>query len=67
MNNKYEIEIGQPLVRPGLTIRTEASEKYLVRSVQTLMEKVRELNKKNEEDSEEEKEEVVQNKNLLID
>lgn len=45
MNNKYEIEIGHPLLRPGLTIRTEASEKYLVPVVEKLMEKVREINK----------------------
>lgn len=44
MNNKYEIEVSHPLIRPGLTIKTEASEKYLVKVVETLMSKVREIN-----------------------
>ena len=44
MNNRYEIEVSHPLIRPGLVIRTEASEKYLVAVVKTLMERVREIN-----------------------
>jgi len=45
MNNKYTIKIKHPLIRAGLTIETEASEKYLVSVVKKLMELVREINK----------------------
>jgi len=44
MNNKYVIKVGHPLLRPGLEIETEASEKYVVAVVNTLMGKVREIN-----------------------
>lgn len=44
MNNKYTIRVGHPLVRPGIEIETEASEKYLVPVVQNLMQAVREIN-----------------------
>lgn len=44
MNNKYEITIGHPLVRPGLTIKTEASERYVVSVVDKCMELVRDIN-----------------------
>lgn len=44
MNNKYKIKVGHPLVRPGLTIETEASERYVVAVVRTLMDLVREVN-----------------------
>ena len=46
MNNKFIITLKHPLVRPGLEITTEASEKYLVPVVEKLMEKVREINEK---------------------
>ena len=45
-NNKYTIKVKHPLVRPGLEIETEASEKYLVQVIMTLIRKVRELNEK---------------------
>lgn len=44
MNNKYIIRITHPLIRPGIAIETEASERYLVPVVKKLMELVRELN-----------------------
>ena len=44
MNNKYVIEVTHPLIRPGITIRTEASERYLVAVVRKVMELVREIN-----------------------
>lgn len=44
MNNKYTIRIEHPLVRPGITITTEASEKYLVPVTNKVMELVREIN-----------------------
>ncbi len=46
MNNKYIIRFKHPLLRPGVEIETEASEKYLVPVLRKLMEKVRELNTK---------------------
>lgn len=45
MNNKYEIEITHPILRPGLTIRTEASEGYVVDVTDKLLEHAREINK----------------------
>ncbi len=48
MNNKYTIRIKAPLVRPGMEIETHVSEKYLVRALRTLFEKVREFNKNEE-------------------
>lgn len=47
MNNKYKIKITHPLLRPGIVIETEASEKYLVAVTDTLLEKVREINTEN--------------------
>jgi hypothetical protein len=44
MNNKYIIRVTHPLIRPGVTIETEASEKYVVAVAKTLLEKVREIN-----------------------
>lgn len=44
MNNTYKILVQSPLLRPGLQIETEVSEKYLVPAVQTLMEKIRLIN-----------------------
>jgi len=45
MNNKYKIKIKHPLVRPGIEIETEASEKYLVNVIKKTMSLVREFNK----------------------
>ena len=44
MNNIYKIRVTHPLVRPGLEIETEASERYLIPVIETLMDKVREFN-----------------------
>ena len=44
MNNKYRIKVGSPLVRPGISIETTVSEKYLVKGLETVMDKVREFN-----------------------
>ena len=44
LNNKYIIRIEHPLVRPGLSIETEASENYLAAVVSRLMVIVREIN-----------------------
>ena len=44
MNNKYTITIGSPLLRPGLTIMTGVSERYLVHVTHIMMAKVREIN-----------------------
>lgn len=44
LNNRYIIQVSSPLLRPGLKIKTEASERYVVQVVRTLMEKVREIN-----------------------
>lgn len=44
MNNRYIIRIGHPLLRPGLEIETESSEKYLSSVVAKLMDVVREIN-----------------------
>ena len=45
MNNRYIIRVKHPLIRPGLEIETEASERYLADVVATLMDKVREINR----------------------
>lgn len=44
MNNKYIIKVGHPLLRPGLQIKTEASERYVVEVVSKIMEIVRDIN-----------------------
>lgn len=44
MNNKYKIKVKSPLLRPGVEITTEVSEKYLVEVVVKLIDKVREIN-----------------------
>jgi hypothetical protein len=44
MNNRYIIRVESPLLRPGLVIETESSEKYLVEVVKMLLDKVREIN-----------------------
>lgn len=50
MNNKYEITIEPPLIRAGITIKTECSEKYVKPVVDKLMEIVREINRNDEKD-----------------
>ena len=44
MNNKYVITFQHPLLRPGITIKTEASEKYVPAVVKKCMELIREIN-----------------------
>ena len=43
-NETYEITISSPLLRPGLTIRTTVSSRYLTPTVASLMDKVRAIN-----------------------
>ena len=49
MNNKYIIKVKHPLLRAGLTIETEASEKYVVPVAKKVMEIVREINSEGKE------------------
>lgn len=44
MNNEYHVVVGPPLLRPGVVIETICSEKYLVKCLRKLLEKVREFN-----------------------
>ncbi|MFA5398682.1 MAG: hypothetical protein WC346_21890 [Methanogenium sp.] len=44
MNNKYKITIKSPLVRPGIEIETESSEKYLITVLEKTMALIREFN-----------------------
>ena len=44
MNNEYKIKVGEPLLRPGMTIETSCSENYVVAVTNKLMELVREIN-----------------------
>ena len=44
MNNKYKIRVAAPLLRPGIVIETEVSERYVVPVLQKIMELVREFN-----------------------
>jgi hypothetical protein len=43
-NETYKIRINSPLIRPGITIETEVSDKYLVDAVRNLLDKIREIN-----------------------
>lgn len=49
MNNKYKIKVKSPLLRAGLEIETECSEKYVVKVIEILMDKVREINSEKKE------------------
>lgn len=49
MNNTYKITVGSPLLRPGITIETEISERYVVPALEKLMEQIREFNSPQEE------------------
>jgi len=46
MNNRYVIRVIHPLLRPGLSIETEASERYVVAVLEKVMELVREFNRR---------------------
>ena len=50
MNNKYKITIESPLLRAGMKIETECSEKYVVPVTNKIMELVREINSKNKKE-----------------
>ena len=52
MNNKYIIKARHPLLRAGLIIETESSERYVVDVVNKLMELIRGINHKGENDGE---------------
>lgn len=43
-NEAYEITISSPLLRPGLTIKTSVSQRYLVKTTRELLDLVREIN-----------------------
>jgi hypothetical protein len=45
-NELYEIEIGSPLLRPGLTIKCWVSKRYVASTTKDLMAIVREINEK---------------------
>ena len=47
MNNKYKIKVESPLLRAGITIETECSEKYVTAVTEKIMEMVREINTSN--------------------
>jgi hypothetical protein len=49
LNNKYIIRIKDPLLRPGLSIETEASERYAVDVAEKLMGIARDINKREAE------------------
>ncbi len=48
-NETYKVEVASPLLRPGLTISTEVSKKYLVSTLNDLMDQIREFNKQQDE------------------
>lgn len=43
-NETYEIEVRSPLLRPGITIRTSVSQKYVKTTVLSLLDICREIN-----------------------
>ena len=45
MNNTYKIKLESPLLREGLTIETECSEKYVSEVTKKCLDIVREINK----------------------
>jgi hypothetical protein len=47
MNNKYTIKLEAPLIRAGLSITTETSERYVVPVLNKMMELVRDFNSPN--------------------
>lgn len=46
MNGTWKITIRSPLLRPGVTLETEASERYVVATVRKGLELVREINQR---------------------
>lgn len=44
MNNTFKITVTSPLLRPGLTVETAVSGRYLVPALKDLFDKIREFN-----------------------
>jgi len=44
MNETYEVTFESPLLRPGITIKTKVSKRYLVETVRGGLDMVREIN-----------------------
>lgn len=44
MNHTFKITVTSPLLRPGLTIETEVSGRYLVHALNDIFDKIREFN-----------------------
>ena len=44
VNNVYTLTVGAPLLRPGLTLSTQVSEKYVASASSTLLVLVRAIN-----------------------
>lgn len=49
MNNKYTVTISSPLVRDGIVITTQCSEKYLVPVLEKALDLAREFNNSQKE------------------
>jgi hypothetical protein len=43
-NETYSIEVTSPLLRPGITIRTEVSKQYIIEVTRDLLDIVRDIN-----------------------
>lgn len=50
MNNTIKIKVGSPLLRPGLTIETEVSEKYAAEAAKLLIDIARSINAESPEE-----------------
>ena len=48
-NETYTIKVASPLIRPGVEISTQVSKKYLVSTLNDLLDQVREFNKQQDE------------------
>ncbi len=46
MNNRYTIRIENPMLRPGLSIQTDVSKRYVEPATRELLELVRSINTK---------------------
>lgn len=44
MNNSVKVKVGSPLLRPGLTLETEVSAKYVKLAATEMVEFAREIN-----------------------
>lgn len=43
-NEKYRIKIEAPILRPGLSVETEVSQKYLVPTLNAFLDSIRQFN-----------------------